>query len=685
MPSVISRVAYSVFALTVFLGLVASAQSQLMARVQTPGGHPPVAREYVRIDGAGNYKTDDNGEFNFYLLGNLKVGHPATFHVDHNNSAIKVKSWVVISPCDLKNGRKDSLPDVGSEPFTIVVLPWGDTRLNAQSSRGYLIGCIIEELASQFRPAAARSGRASDSLWHESLPLQPQQVETRAGGAIKSQGAGVDLTRLAKVSFQARPPQVRSSQTHSDTVHQEWSEFLAEKAEEVGLPAAALAESIRAWNKAATGSYQKGLAALYEERYAEATRYITASLKSAGGSELKRYVPLARAEYEQAHYSAAENALRKVLAVHSDDPLIMNSLAIVLLAEARYQESEALLQRALPLAKLQDPEEIPSYLNNLGQVYFLEGRYDEAMKLYLEALALDKEANKPVSLGFSIRLNNIAELHAVQGKYGEAESELKQALKIEIDIMGPQKRNESLFLNNLGQVYYSEGKTEDAAQYSLDALTIDEKALGRQHPSVAVDLNNLALAYTQLKRNQEAENLFQRALAIDESILGPKHPTVAVILNNLAALYHLEGKQDEAETRFERALAIGKESLGPDHPDVARTLNNLAVTYTSEGKYAEAAALLQSAIQTKEKVLGPEDPQVAKSLLNLARLYALQQKYTDELPLLRRAFAIDEKASDPFVDEILYDLRAVLRLRGLDAEAKDYEERAARIRAKGNH
>jgi Flp pilus assembly protein TadD len=41
-------------------------------------------------------------------------------------------------------------------------------------------------------------------------------------------------------------------------------------------------------------------------------------------------VPLARAEYEQGHYAAAEAALGKVLTVHPDDPLVLNDLGVVL-------------------------------------------------------------------------------------------------------------------------------------------------------------------------------------------------------------------------------------------------------------------------------------------------------------------------------------------------------------------
>jgi hypothetical protein len=44
-----------------------------------------VAREQVEIEGAGRYKTDEYGEFEFDLAGDLKVGGGARFHVYHGS------------------------------------------------------------------------------------------------------------------------------------------------------------------------------------------------------------------------------------------------------------------------------------------------------------------------------------------------------------------------------------------------------------------------------------------------------------------------------------------------------------------------------------------------------------------------------------------------------------------------
>src|SRR5215469_5540295 len=104
-------------ALAVLSAAECAPQTRLKGRVHTPGNDPLVAGEEVQIEGAGRYTTDDYGEFEFDLAGDLKVGGEARFHVHHVNSAIKVQQWIVISPCDTENGKTLSLPAVGSRPI----------------------------------------------------------------------------------------------------------------------------------------------------------------------------------------------------------------------------------------------------------------------------------------------------------------------------------------------------------------------------------------------------------------------------------------------------------------------------------------------------------------------------------------------------------------------------------------
>ena len=219
-------------------------------------------------------------------------------------------------------------------------------------------------------------------------------------------------------------PQGSSEQKPQAAVPPERSEFLARKAEELGFSVQELASAIDAWTKSVEDLYDKGLAALYEGRYAEASGYIKQSIASPTGDVLNRYVPLARAEYEQGHYPAAESALRKVLAVHNDDPIVLNNLGVVLKAQARYGEAELLYQRALKIdEKALGPEhpQVATYLNNLAALYYAQGKYSEAEPLFQRALKIDEKALGPEHPGVARDLNNLALLYDEQSKYAEAE------------------------------------------------------------------------------------------------------------------------------------------------------------------------------------------------------------------------------------------------------------------------
>jgi tetratricopeptide (TPR) repeat protein len=564
----VSRLITGIVIVGCLLGLfvtgAATAQTRLKGRVAAPGNDPLVSREQVRIDGAGQYTTGDGGEFEFDVVQGLKVGQPARFHVYHVNPAIKIEQWIVVRPCDLVNGRKDSLPDIGPEPISIVVLPKGDARLKSLNKDYSILGCIIEEAASEFKPVSRSAGPKHSSLFRGRNPevsgrgkyprlyesLEPShspgfprvvetayRVDTQQMSSVPSLGNIGDSGRLDEVT-------------------------LAGRAGELGFTGKELVEALDAWAQSAKGSYEMGLAALYEGRYAKASRYISDSIPSPPGEFLKRYVPLARAEYELGHYPAAEAALRRVLAVHNEDPLV---------------------------------------LTELGNVLQVEGRFWEAEPVYKRALAIYDRPLAPDHLGVAIVLNNLAELYGAEGKFAEAEPLMKRALIIAEEALGPDHPDLAAPINNLASLYYSQGKFAEAEPLMKRALIIDEKALGTDHPNVAGSLNNLAELYDAEGKYGEAEPLLKRALTISEKALGPDHPHVAIVLNNLAGLYKSEGKFAEAEPLYKRELAIDEKALGPDHPTVAKVAEELAAVLRQLGLDAEAKVYEDRASRIRAK------------------------------------------------------------------------------------
>jgi tetratricopeptide (TPR) repeat protein len=603
----------------------------------------------VRIDGAGSTETSDSGEFSFPLSGNLKVGYPAVFHVS---------DWVILKPCELKNGRA-YLHDAGAEPIEIVVLPQGDPRLKSAIAVDSMMGCVIQEEVSQLpqksRPgtgphaAPAKQGYLPRGTGTDRKEYLSQAGRDREAAPERLREAAYHLPANSHTDAPANSHATENSSLFSaekpkDAAEAAREEFLAKKAKELGFSVAELKSAIETWSKAVEDPYQRGLAALYDKRYAEASKYISESLKTPKGNDVTHYVQLGAAEYWQGKYAAAESDFRKVLAAYPQDPIVLNSLAEALRAEARYSEAEQLEKQAAAIdEKTWGPEStnVAVNLNNLGLICLDTSRYTEAEPLFKRALAIDEKALGPDNPSVATNLDNLAELYHDEGRYNEAEPLYKRASAIYEKVLGPEDTDLATNLSNLGELYDDEGRYAEAEPLLKRALAIHEKALGPDHPDVATDVGNLAEIYHDEMKLSEAEPLYKRALAIHEKTMGPDHPDTATDVGNLAELYHDLGKYKEAEPLYKRAIAIDEKMLGTHHTDYALNLNNLAGLYEDEGKYAEAEPLYKQALAIVQNVDGPNHPDVAEYAENLAR---------------------------------------TLHKLGRDAEAKPYEVEAAEIR-----
>jgi len=226
----------------------------------------------VSIEGAGSTVTSDSGEFSFPLSGNLKVGYPVIFHVT---------SWVIVKPCELKNGRT-YLRDPGAEPIELLVFAPHDPRLIASATGGSIIDCIIEEEATQFAPRSGGSVEHRSSLPTERrLPFAPQ-TDSQGRVGVEARFLHSHLIEAA-YRLPSSPDPLPSTRAGTRDVNDPAKEeFLTEKARELGFSVAELKSAVEKWTLSAKEVYAKGLAAYYDGRYAEASRYIAESLSSPG-------------------------------------------------------------------------------------------------------------------------------------------------------------------------------------------------------------------------------------------------------------------------------------------------------------------------------------------------------------------------------------------------------------------
>jgi len=285
-------------------------------------------------------------------------------------------------------------------------------------------------------------------------------------------------------------------------------EALTEVSKSYGLTPEDLDKAIRAWGEKTEDPYEKGLAALYEKRYPEASLQLQKSLA-------KREAELVKAPDKVA--SAAFY------------------LGASLYGEGRYRESAAAYEKS---AKLRADDSI--VLNNWGLSLARAGDHARAEPLYRRALAIWERALGPDHPETATSLNNLADLLRSKGDYAGAEPLYRRALAIVEKALGPDHPSTATLLNNLAELLNSKGEYAGAEPLCRRALAITEKALGPDHPDTATSLNNLAFLLKSKGDYAGAEPLYRRALAITEKALGPDHPDTANSLSNLAALLQFQ-------------------------------------------------------------------------------------------------------------------------------------------------
>ncbi len=114
-------------------------------------------------------------------------------------------------------------------------------------------------------------------------------------------------------------------------------------------------------------------------------------------------------------YKKAEGHFR-ILRRKYNHPEIRNGLAIALMRQGKFGESEKILKKLIKSSN----DEV--YLANLGNLYYREGRLKDAMLIYGRILRKNPDSYNA--------LNNLATCYMDRGEYQKAEKLLKRAMKI---------------------------------------------------------------------------------------------------------------------------------------------------------------------------------------------------------------------------------------------------------------
>lgn len=415
-------------------------------------------------------------------------------------------------------------------------------------------------------------------------------------------------------------------------------DFLYQTAKEIGFSIDKLKESIDHWARTVEDPYQKGLAALYEQRYVEAGKLIQQSIASSEDDLIEKYLVLTAAYNLQGDYPSAEMVITKAHTLRKQDPRILNLFAAVLNNQAKYSEAESMLK---------------------------------------EAQAIEQKASGGVNPDFATTLGNLAYLYTAQGRYQDAEPLQRQALDIDVRAYGLENPEVAIDLTNLGSTYLYEERYKDAEPLLKRAIEIDTIIFGPASPATSRDVTNLAVLYKYQGRYGEAQKLFEQVVETDKRTSNPNMTSVATHLGNLGAVYLSLGRFKEAEKLLNRQLEIDRTALGAGHPGLATDLVSLGSFYNSRQSFSQAIPLLEEARKIDEASFGTENEALGEVLRSLALSYSGVGNYHDAKELAGRAQEIHRKNLGSVSSEYAFDLNTIA---DIDRRSGDFDNAELRYK-----
>ncbi|RXH19210.1 CHAT domain-containing tetratricopeptide repeat protein [Bradyrhizobium guangzhouense] len=323
--------------------------------------------------------------------------------------------------------------------------------------------------------------------------------------------------------------------------------------------------------------------------------------------------------------------------------------------QGRFDDGEHLLKQGIELLDRNfgsNAEAAPNYdkmLNDLGNLYLDAGHLSDAEAVMRRALAIARARSGEAHPNVAATMGNLATVLEHEARYAEAEKLYQQTLQAYERIYGPNHPTTAIGLNNLANVYSAQGKNDAAAGVQERALAIDEKAFGPDSPDVGRGLNNLANTYASLGRNDQALGLYRRSLAVMERKFGEGSGASALAAGSLGQALMQAGKTHEARPYLVRCLEIDERVLGGAHPQLIKDLRAVALLDLKTGNLTEARSLLGRALAIAQDKLGPRHQDTIATLINLADVDRREGEWADSLTRLRlAATALDAQRNAQF-------------------------------------
>ncbi len=392
---------------------------------------------------------------------------------------------------------------------------------------------------------------------------------------------------------------------------------------------------------------------------------------------------LGRLYGETTDLDAAVEAYREALNIrrsrlgeeHEDVAELYNNLALIRIKQGNHAEAEALLRRAIEMARrLSDglsEEDSAAQLYNLAYLVHYRGDFEEAEAMYRESLALLRQVHGDRHLHVMYAMQSLADLLADTGKLAAADTLLQQVVEQGRTLVGETSIDYAFMLNDLGRLRGEQGRFEEGEALVKEALTIVEDAYDGPHPNTATVTESLGLLYYHAEQHERAAEQLREALSIRRQLFEAPHPDLSNNTGNLALVLRHSGDYAQAEALYREALAMDEALYGAEHREVATSLYNIAELRRTLEDYAQADTLHRRALEMRRSLFGAHHAHVALSLTGLGALREDEGDLEEADRYLQQALAVQrmlhDKTDHPAVRRAAERLDAI---RALHTEAR---------------
>lgn len=274
-----------------------------------------------------------------------------------------------------------------------------------------------------------------------------------------------------------------------------------------------------------------------------------------------------------------------------------------------------------------------------------------------------------------------AQEYQKRGDLIRAEQEIQVAVKETFD-HGAETFEAARALALLGVFYQDIGRFPDAEFCFLRALKILKGITGPQDESQPALVSRLAFLYVETGRTGKAKGLHLNEYWVP-LLTKSRSKYLPSILESVSGLYELQGNFTSAEQIFRRETELLTERSGKVSFDMASALNNFGFIQLKAGHYDNALDSFTKALQEWARLSGVDDLQVAMTRLGMAETFAHLGRYQESSELFGKALPVFEERCGPRslrTADVLINYAKLLRVQKQNAQARNFEARAHRIR-----